>query len=112
VSPPVCAQVTESVSPTSPQPHGTGVRVVFTASGSGCPNPNPLFEFWMLPQGSSTWQLLQGYSTNATYTWNTTGALSGTEQFSVWIRDAKGYGANNGPMGPYDTYVGTSYTLT
>jgi hypothetical protein len=112
VSPPVCAQVNVSVSPFSPQPHGTGVRAVFTASGAGCPNPNPLFEFWMLPQGSGTWQLLRGYSTNATYTWNTTGAPAGTEQFSVWIRDAKGYGANNGPMGPYDTYVGTSYTLT
>ncbi len=113
VTTPVCAQVMlTSVSPPSPSVHGTGVHVVFGAASAGCPNPNPLYEFWMLPQGSSKWLLLQGYSASATYTWNTTGAPAGTEQFSVWIRDAKGYGANSGSMGVYDTYVGTSYTLS
>jgi len=113
VTPPVCAQVSfTSISPPATAVHGTGVQVVFNAAGYGCPNPNPLFEYWMLPQGSSTWQLLQAYSTSSTYTWNTNGAPAGTEQFSVWIRDAKGYGAITTSMGVYDTYSTTSYQLT
>ncbi len=113
VTVPVCASVMmTSVTPPSPSVHGTGVHVVFTAAAYGCPNPNPLFEFWMLAQGSSTWQLLQGYSTTATYNWNTTGAPAGTEQFSIWVRDANGPGAISTTMGRYDTYIATSYTLS
>jgi hypothetical protein len=59
----------------------------------------------MKAAGSSTWQLLRGYATSATYVWNTTGAPAGTEQFGVWVQDA-----TSGAI--YDTYVSLPFTLT
>jgi hypothetical protein len=38
--------------------HGTGARVTFTGVASGCPNPNPLYEFWF--NNGSGWQVVQG----------------------------------------------------
>ncbi|HEY1456316.1 MAG TPA: glycosyl hydrolase family 18 protein [Candidatus Dormibacteraeota bacterium] len=102
---PSCASVTASASPASPTGHGTGAQVTVTAVAAGCTDANPLFEFWMLPAGSTRWVLLQGYTTTATYTWNTNGAPAGTERFGVWVRDARSSAA-------YDTYVGLDYTLS
>ena len=59
----------------------------------------------MLPAGTTTWLMIRGYSTSASYDWNTTGALAGTERFGVWVRDA-------GSSAAYDTFVGLNYTLT
>lgn len=104
VTTPSCTSVTISAAPASPSVHGTGVQVTFTGSAAGCSNANPQYEFWMLAQGSSTWQLLRGYSTNATYSWNTNGAPAGTERFGVWVRDASS-------SAQYDSYVGINYSL-
>jgi hypothetical protein len=49
--------------------------------------------------------MVQGYSTSATYRWNTSGAPAGTEYFGVWVRDAASTAAN-------DTYVSALYALT
>lgn len=81
----ICTAVTLTAAPPSPQISGT--QVTLTASGT-CPNPSPSYEFWAKWQGSSTWQALQAYSTSTTYTWNSTGALAGTEAFGVWVHDA------------------------
>jgi hypothetical protein len=105
VTTPACASVTASASPVSPSAHGTGVQVTITGVAAGCTNANPQYEFWMLAQGSSTWQLVSGYSTSASYLWNTNGAPAGTERFGVWIRDA------NSPAA-YDAFVGLNYTLS
>jgi hypothetical protein len=59
----------------------------------------------MLGQGARTWQLVQGYSASASYSWNSTGALAGTTVFSIWVRDASSPAA-------YDTYGNTTYTIT
>jgi N-acetylmuramoyl-L-alanine amidase len=112
VTTPSCASVTISAAPASPIAHGSGTQVTFTAVAAGCSNPNPLYEFWMLPAGSSTWILVRGYSTGATFQWNTNGAPAGTEHFGVWVRDAASPGVNNSSMGRYDALVGTTYTLT
>jgi spore germination protein YaaH len=112
VSAPSCASVTISAAPASPVAHGSGTQVTFTAVASGCSNPNPLYEFWMLPAGSSTWILVRGYSSSATFQWNTNGAPAGTEHFGVWVRDANSPGVNISSMGRYDALVGTTYTLT
>jgi hypothetical protein len=112
VTTPSCASVTISAAPASPVAHGSGTQVTFTAAAAGCSNPNPLYEFWMLPAGSSTWILVRGYSTSATFQWNTNGAPAGTEHFGVWVRDASSPGVNNSSMGRYDALVGTTYTLT
>jgi len=101
LTPTSCASVTASAVPASPQPAGTGITIAGAAAG--CPNPR--YEFWMLGQGSHTWQLVQGYSAGATYSWNSTGALAGTTQFSVWARDASSPAA-------YDAYGNTPYTVT
>ncbi len=101
LTPTPCTSVTESAAP--PPPAASGAQVTITAVASGC--PSPLYEFWMLPQGSGTWQIVQGFSTNAAYQWNSTGALGGTEQFGVWVRDASSNAA-------YDTYTGIPYTVT
>jgi hypothetical protein len=101
LSPAVCSSVTESAAPTPPAASGT--QVTITATASGC--PSPLYQFLMLPQGSRTWQVVQGYSASATYRWNSTGALGGTEQFGVWVRDASSSAS-------YDTYTSIPYTVT
>lgn len=101
ITPAVCSVVTESASP--PSPAASGTQVTVTAVTSGC--PSPLYEFWMLAQGSSTWRIVQGYSSNASYLWNSTGALAGTEQFGVWVRDASSSAA-------YDAYTGIPYKVT
>jgi IPT/TIG domain-containing protein/cysteine-rich secretory family protein len=81
-----CGPVTISASPASPQASGT--QVTFTASASGCSNPNPLYQFVMRPASSSTWQTIQAYSTGNTYRWNSTGAATGIVYFGVWAKDA------------------------
>ncbi len=103
-----CASVTASAAPPSPSVHGTAVT--FTGVASGC--PNALYEFWILAPGSSTWMLAQGYSTNATFNWSTTGLPAGTYRFSVWVRDASSAGATSTSLGTFDAFVGASYVLT
>jgi spore germination protein YaaH len=96
-----CTSVTASAAPTSPQAHGTTITI--TASASGCTNPR--YEFWLLAPGGS-WTIVQAYSGNASFSWNTTGLPAGTYRYSVWVRDASSAAA-------YDAYFpGTSYTLT
>ena len=88
VTTPRCASVTVSAAPTSVT-HGSGTHVTITGAGSGCTSANPLYEFWMRPATSSSWQLVQGYSTGAAYDWNSTGAAAGTVYFGVWIKDSR-----------------------
>jgi hypothetical protein len=103
-----CTSVTASAAPASPQASGTSVT--FTASASGC--PNPLYQFWILPPGSSTWQIKQAYSSTATFTWTTAGLPAGNYMYTVWVRDASSPGTSCGSLGCEDAYFpGTTYTL-
>ena len=103
-----CTAVTASASPLSPSTPGT--PVTFSGGASGC--SNPLYQFWTLTPGSSTWTVAQAYSTNASFQWNTTGLALGAYQYSVWARDASSLGANTNGLGSYDAFFpGTSYTL-
>jgi hypothetical protein len=96
-----CTSVTASAAPASPQAAGTAVTI--SATASGCPNPR--YEFWILAPGSSSWTIVQPYSGNAAFTWNTT-PPAGTYLYSVWVRDASSASS-------YDAYVpGTAYMLT
>jgi hypothetical protein len=103
-----CTSVTLTPAPPSPQVHGT--TVTFTGAASGC--ANPLYQFWMLAPGSSTWTIVQASSTTATFSWNTTGLPAGTYRFSVWARDSGSAGTNSNSLGTYDTFAGATYTLT
>src|SRR5205814_9417556 len=102
---PSCAGVSVSPSPAARSTHGARAHVPVSPLTSSCTNASPLYEFWMLPAGSTTWVIVRGYSTSASYDWNTTGAPAGTERFGVWIRDAAS-------TAPYDTFIGIAYTLS
>jgi hypothetical protein len=102
-----CSGVTAQAAP--PSPSAPGTTVVITGSASGCPNPT--YEFWMLPPGSSTWQLAQPYSTSAVFDWKTTGAAAGTYHFSVWAKDAASPGTYGNMLGRWDAYAAISYAL-
>src|SRR6266480_886114 len=83
-----CAAVTDTPSPGSPQPSGTSIT--FTATSTGC--PNPLYQFWILPPGSSTWQIEQPYSSSTTFVWDTTGLAPGGYLYTAWARDQSSTG--------------------
>ena len=102
-----CSGLQLSVSPASPSASGTTVTV--TAQASGCPDPNPLYEFWVLPPGGNAYQLVQAYSASSTVAWNTTGLAPGTYRFSVWVRDTNSSGAQGNQFGTWDAY--NDYTV-
>jgi hypothetical protein len=104
-----CASVTASAAPASPRAAGT--PVTFTAVASGC--PSPLYQFWMLAPGSSTWTVAQAYSNLATFSWTTTGKPAGIYRFSVWARDSGSAGTSCNSLGCNDAFVpGFTYTIT
>jgi Cysteine-rich secretory protein family len=105
-----CTSVSATSSPPSPSPPGT--TITFNAVASGCQHPNPLYQYWMLAPGSSTWQVAQPYSPNATFTWSTTGKGGGTYLFSVWARDAGSPGAFGDSLGRWDASNNGQYTLS
>jgi hypothetical protein len=95
-----CTSVTESAAP--PTSAQSGTKVTLTATAVGC--TSPVYEFWARWAGYGTWQLLQGYSASASYQWNSSGALTGTEYFGVWARDASSSTA-------YDAYTSIPYSV-
>jgi hypothetical protein len=99
-----CASVTVTAAPSSVA-HGSGTHVTITGAASGCTNPNPRYQFVMRPASSSTWQVVQGYSTSATYDWNSNGAAAGTVYFGVWTKDA-------GSPNSYDAVASTPVQVT
>ncbi len=104
-----CTSVTETAAPGSPQ--GSGSSITFTASALGC--PHPVYQFWLLPPNSSTWQVVQPYSSSATFSWNTSGLAAGNYMYTVWARDASSGGASCSSLGCTDAFFpGTTYTLT
>jgi spore germination protein YaaH len=103
-----CQSVSVSSSPPSTAPSGTKVSI--TASAAGC--PKPLYEFWILAPGSSTWQLAQGYSTNATLAWSTAGKAPGLYKVTVWARDTVSIGVHASSLGRWDATSNSQYQLT
>ena len=101
---------TASVTSSPPSTAAAGTSITFTGTSSGC--PNPLYQFWVLPPGSTTWTVAQAYSAGATFNWNTAGTLAGIYTFSVWVRDTGSPGAVSSSLGNFDAFAGTAYTLT
>ena len=92
-----CTPATLSPSAASPQVPGTSVT--FTATTSGC--TAPLYQFWVLVPGSTTWVIKAAYSATNTYPWDTTGP-AGQYRWSVWVK-------RNGSAKSYDTYAQTTF---
>ncbi len=92
--------------PASPQAEGTPVTFT-TASTCGA---TPYYKYWAYP-GNGTqpaYQTLQGYSTNAVYSWNTTaGWKPGTQSIIVHVTKQ----APTSPTQAPDTWGLVSYTL-
>jgi len=103
-----CASVTAAGTPASPQ--AAGMAVAVTGTAVACPNPR--YQYEMLPPGSNTWQVVQPYSTAATYSWSTTSAVAGIYKFIVKARDAASAGTAGSSTGTWDAYTSLAYTLT
>jgi hypothetical protein len=97
-----------SIALATPSPHAVGGAVAVNASAAGC--PNPLYEFWVLAPGRS-WQVAQPYSRTATFSWSTAGRAPGLYHLTVWIRDVTSTGTSFNPIGRWDAYSGSPYTL-
>ena len=102
-----CTNTDVVVSPLSPQLSGTQVQL--TASTMNCASPR--FAFYLRPPGGS-WQRLQAYSSNASYTWNSLGKPAGAYWFSVWALAANSPGLYGSPGAMYDSYKAFEYDLT
>jgi hypothetical protein len=105
-----CTGLNLSSAPASTATAGTSVT--FTATAGGCPHPNPVYQFWVLAPGASSWTLAQAYSTSNTLTWSNTGKAPGTYQIAVWVRDAGSAGATGNQFGTWDVFASSQYTLT
>ena len=104
-----CNAVAVTAAPPSPGTRGT--LVTLTAAASGC--SNPIYRFAILAPGATGYQLVQGYSSGTTFTWNTTGLPPGSYRFSIWAMDADSAGASGNSAGRWDTCNNASvYTLT
>jgi spore germination protein YaaH len=104
-----CVTLGASVSPASPAAVGTNVTIA--AQASGC--SKPLYQFWLMRPGTSTYQLSQAYSTARTFSWSTSGFAAGTYRVAIWTRDADSAGAFANNSGRWDAYNNnTVYALT
>ena len=103
-----CTSVNASSSPVSPQLSGSAITI--STSIVGCANPR--YAFWHANPGSSTWQLVQPFSTQSSYSWNTLGSVAGVHRFSVWVRDASSFGVSRNALGSWDAFSAPTYTLT
>jgi hypothetical protein len=101
-----------SLSAAPPAMTTVGTSVTFTATAAGCPNPNPVYQFWVLAPGASSWTLAQAYSTSNTFTWSTAGKAPGAYQIAVWVRDASSVGASSNQFGTWDVFSSLPYTVT
>ena len=81
-----------------------GATINVTATASGCPDASPLYQFAVLRPGTSAYQVVQAYSSNPTFTWDTTGAAPGSYRISIWVRDAASGGASGNSVGRWDAY--------
>jgi len=76
-----------SLSPAKPsQPAGS--TVAFTASSGGC--PNPVYEYWVHYPGG-TWYMNSAFSSDPTWSWNTSGLRPGIYTVHVWANQQGAY---------------------
>ncbi len=103
-APPTCTAVTwNAPSPASPQ--ASGVTVTFSGTATGC--PNPVYQFWVQPQGG-TWSILQAYSSSSSAPWSTTGLAAGTYLFDVWAKQSGSSASWEAHVSPNPTYALTA----
>jgi hypothetical protein len=98
--PPPCTSA--ALSPSKPsQPAGSIVN--FTASATGC--PVPLYEYW-IQYPSGKWVMLQSFSANAAWSWNTWGLQPAKYTIRVWANHP-GHSKQS-----YEVFATSTVTLT
>jgi hypothetical protein len=95
-----CTWVQMQAVPPSPTPPGQSVQ--FSISNAGGCNSGFL-EFWRLAPGG-TWARVQPYSTNTSWTWDTTGFAPGRYEVMLRLKSTPSTSI-------YDTYVIVTYYL-
>ena len=105
---PVCTWLSASATPPASAAIGTPVK--FTASGI-CPDPNSVYQFWILAPGATSYTLAQAYSTSPTLNWSTSAKATGMYAVSVWVRDANSAGTFSNGFGTWDAYSSSTYAL-
>ena len=88
-----------------------GTSVTFTATGT-CPDASPVYQFWVLAPGASSWAVVQPYSTSNTFSWITAGKAQGAYQVAVWVRDASSPGTFTNSFGTWDVFTAVQHVLT
>ncbi len=76
-----------------PSPQLTGAKITFTATGSGG-SGSYQYQFKVFDGGA--WQVVQDYSSTATWTWDTAGKTATTYPVNVLIRNAGSTAASEG----------------
>jgi hypothetical protein len=99
-SAPPCATASVTANPGSPQAYGPPVQ--FTATSTGCANPQ--YEFW-LQDPSGGWTMKQAFSSSAVWNWSTTGGPVGTYTVHVWANQT------GDPTATYEALASMTYTL-
>jgi hypothetical protein len=100
-----------SLSAAPPAMTTVGASATFTASGT-CPDASPVYQFWFLAPGASSWTVAQAYSTSNTFIWSTAGKIPGAYQIAAWVRDASSAGASGNQFGTWDVFSSRPYTVT
>ena len=96
-----CASGALTASLTTPQ--SPGPTITLTAASGTC--TAPLYQFWEIDvSGPYTWTMIQDFSTNSTFTWDTSSATDGTYYFQVLIKDTTSNAT-------YDTAADLEFTL-
>jgi hypothetical protein len=95
------ATCTVNIAADKASPQTEGVSATWTATANGCLKAPLAYQFWVNPPGG-TWAIVQPYGAGNTYGW--TGAVAGTYQVGVWIKQA-------GSTASYDNFALTTFTL-
>jgi hypothetical protein len=101
MAPTVCTSVAWNV-PSLPSPQSPGSKVGLSGSATGC--ASPLYQFWVQPPGGA-WVILQAYSSNSAATWDTTGLVTGTYNFDIWVRHSGSTASWEAHIAPNPTYT-------
>jgi hypothetical protein len=99
--PPPATGVTLTMDKNSPQVQGA--VITFTAAATG---GSGKYEYYFTYRNPNTglWTAAQPYSSNPSWTWNTTGIDTGTYTIEVWARSARSTAA-------YEAYQRIYYTI-
>jgi len=98
VSPPASGA---TLSPNTASPQTVGANITFTAGGIGGSGDYE-YRFWLKAAG--VWTTVQAYSTDNTWTWDTTGLAPGTYRVQVYVR-------NVGSSDKYEAVLGMGYVI-